>query len=265
MFKLNTLSVGQLDQPDKSDDKYIGFIGEKLFHPFNTIKLDKNKLKYLNEFTSDDVKNAIMDCTHFDVKHDGSCGALVYDEQNQKFIPYARYDIKKNSKGVFECKFKTNRWIPCGPEPTIDSENSIHWPHLRPLDEDPNSYKWFIEAYEIAKKYINNLNPSRKIYTLEYMGKKVNWKPCDPIKQNCVIVLHGLLRVDIPIEKRNYEGFRELFEELSNIEGIIAYTKTGPYKIRRDMYENMEWPSKSNNNNNNGNEIKSLSETVAFV
>ena len=55
-------------------------------------------------------------------------------------------------------------------------------------------------------------------------------------------MLHGSLQISIEKEMRTYDGFKKLFEEIPNIEGVVAYTKKGQFKIRRNMFESLEWP-----------------------
>ena len=88
------------------------FNGQKLLHPFVTKTITKEITKqgkgnkqiiqtvtdmvYTPEITPD----ALYDLQHavrFDMKHDGSCGFLLWDVDEKEFIPYARYDVKKQN------------------------------------------------------------------------------------------------------------------------------------------------------------------------
>ena len=138
------------------------FTGQKILHPFNAheISIDlkingktktRKKYVYKNEWVDDETRDAIKECQRFDVKHDGSCGALIYSELNDSFEPYARFDIKRNKNGEFDNDLKSdNNWIPCEPKPT--KQDATHWPHFRPCSEDPKIYKWFIRCIQLITK-----------------------------------------------------------------------------------------------------------------
>ena len=200
-------------------------------------------MHYKMEFVSDVVKQQIEDCTRFDIKHDGSCGALVLE--NGKYVPYARFDIKKDKKtGRFEMpKCYTSKWIPCEEEPI--EEEATHWPHFRPCADDEKAYKWYIKAFTNASESISKMDKNG-IITVEYMGKKFNGKASDPINNNdsddIGIVIHGTLGLNIPKELRNVNGFNAIFEALPVIEGIVAYpSDSNPMKIRAELFEGLSW------------------------
>ena len=220
------------------------FNGQKIMHPFKT-ELKKegkiNNIHYTHEFASDEHQKLLSESTRFDIKHDGSCGALVWD--GEKYIPYARFDIKKNKTGTFETpKTDTSKWIPCEQQPIDDL--ATHWPHFRPCSEDKNAYKWYIQAYIGASEFISKMTSDvyGDIVTIEYMGKKFNGKPSDPVEKEVGIVLHGLLGMNIPSELKNSNGFKAIFEALPVIEGLVAYpNETDPMKIRAEMFEGLSW------------------------
>jgi hypothetical protein len=215
------------------------FAGQKIHHPFETKELVEGKRKkivYVDKFASSELENAILTCDRYDIKHDGSCGAVSYNDISKKLNLYARYDIKRNKEGEFDCPLKTSNWIQCEDKPT--DVKATHWPHFRPCDEDKKAYKWFLES-------TNNLPQIEKfdgLLTVEYMGKKINWKNSDPINENCLIVPHGLLKITVPKLLRAYDGFKQIFEAIPTIEGLVAYTNLGPLKIRREMFEGLSWP-----------------------
>ena len=120
------------------------FTGQKLLHCFNTEHIYKQVMnkktkkeeeksigtRYINEFCSNDMKNAIETGRYF-IKFDGGCGFIKYDEEKKKFIPYTRIDVKPDKKtNKFEEKNIDDTWIPCEPKPT--HKNATHWPHFRP-------------------------------------------------------------------------------------------------------------------------------------
>ena len=45
----------------------------------------------------------------------------------------------------------------------------------------------------------------------------------------------------IPPELQTYAGFRDIFLRLPSIEGLVAYTNAGVFKIRREMYQ-LQYP-----------------------
>jgi hypothetical protein len=221
------------------------FQGQKMLHPFKTIYEDSKSMYYQDTFASEEIKRLTQDgATEFDVKHDGSCGALFWNGAKGKYEPYARFDIKKK-KGMddFTTELDTSKWFPCEPKPT--AERATHWPHFRPVSEDPKMYKWYIKAFENAAKYVSQMTPEvyGELVTIEYMGNKFNGKPCDPLDDKSVnIVLHGRLQLIIPIELRTPEGFRKILERLPVVEGIVVHPLTSsPFKIRAETFKGLEW------------------------
>lgn len=228
-----------------SEFKQSQFNGQKMMHPFKTkiIKGHKsweNKMYYLQEPIDEITEMDLSECTRFDIKHDGSCGALVWDDIKKEYEPFARFDVKKKN-GTFEKpQCDTSRWIPCEEIPT--SEDASHWPHFRPIYEDPKTYKWYIDAFENSPK-IKKMTKEvyGNIVTIEYMGKKFNGKPEDPIERDCGIVIHGSLRLNIPKNLKNYDGFRKIFSTFQ-VEGIVAYPEgKSPMKIRAELFEGIVW------------------------
>ena len=233
------------------------FTGEKLLHPIATKRVTvgkQQKMFYADFFASPEIAALIAAADHFDIKADGSCGALIWSELEGRYIPYGRYDIKRDSDGNFcppmvtDAKTKTkspmnmDRWIPCEPRPT--NIDATHWPHFRPLSEDPAQYKWYIKAVEQSQASIDKLDLAvdGPIVTIEYMGAKFNGKPSDPVDGER-IVRHGSLGLVIPVALRTPIGFRHILEQLPVIEGIIVYPSdhSSPMKIRADLFEDLHW------------------------
>jgi hypothetical protein len=205
----------------------------------------KAKIEYIEALKQfNKINEMLRETTVFHVKHDGSCGALVFEEGEWK--PYARFDVTRDKKtGEFAKEKIKARWIKCEDEPDVKGDN-VHWPHFRPCDEDPKAYKWYIEAFNKAKHYIEKMDPSvyGHIVSIEYMGKKFNWKDSDPIEENGVIVLHGSLTIEVPEGLRNFNGLQKILEEFPVIEGIVVYPPEGqPMKIRREIFDGLKWPA----------------------
>jgi hypothetical protein len=248
------------------------FTGQKLLHALNRVEITKTTTRfhkkkkknieyttrtkvYDDKFMSKDVEEDIKNATSIQLKHDGCCGCIVFDEKTQELIPYTRYDIKRNKK-TKEFNEPEKGWIQCEPKPT--KPEATHWPHMRRCSEEPKQYKHQIYAFEQAKKS-GMLDDIKKTFMCEYMGKKVNYKKEDPIDENCLIVPHGSYSIDIPIEKRNYTGFREVMEMYPDIEGFVIYGKLNTYKIRRDAFSGLDWPSGATND-----KINRFSEKAAL-
>jgi len=249
--------------------RQLTFNGQKLLHPFVTKIINKQITKtgkgnkpviqnftemiYLPEYLPEALGD-ILKAVRFEMKVDGSCGFLYWNPATDEFVPYCRLDIRKE-KGGFPDVPKNG--IPCEPMPT--DPNATHWPHFVPCSNDPKGYKWYIHAFEQAKKS-GKLDIIFNSFTVEYMGKKFNYKPCDGVDQDAVIVPHGLVTLEIPIELRNYNGFRKIFEEFSFMEGIIVYGEKQVWKIRREMFSDdagkLKWPSDS---------TEKISEQVMFA
>lgn len=284
-FQIDNYNIQIIIVPfDDLIKKQINFNGQKLFHPFNLVEIQENysfakknkvtqrivkKLVYENKYVSDNVKNDIENALEFHLKHDGECGLIFYNEQENKYYPYTRFDIKKN-QNTNDFNDSPKNWISCEPKP-IDNK-ATHWPHFRPCYEDTKCYKWKIEAFNkmISSKILEN---KQKSFTCEYMGRKCNYCQSDPIEENSVIVPHGSIIFNIPIELRNYNGFRKIFESIPIIEGFVVYCQNGKiYKIRRDMYlgsdnKRLEWPTKNPKLYNLGIDFKNfngLSDIVAL-
>lgn len=235
------------------------FSGQKLLHPLKTktvITVMKHVGKNNKEFTREvkemvyepefvpeaeyDIKNA----TRFEMKHDGSCGYIFWDVEAQSFVPYARYDVKREKDGQF--KSVPPNAIPCEPQPT--SDDATHWPHFVPCSNDPKAYKWYIDAFTkmLASGKLDGLKTS---FTCEYMGKKFNYKPCDGVELDAAIVPHGLVTIDIPVELRTPDGLMAVLEAFPFMEGIVIYGKDHVWKVRREMFmkgsHKLQWPSDS--------------------
>lgn len=221
------------------------FNGQKLLHPLKThteIIGRQQKLLYDYEYVSDEVASLMRNTSIYGVKHDGACGALVWNDVTGYEI-YTRFDIKYRD-GKFETDKDTSRWIPCEECPT--DPWATHWPHFRPCSEDDKAYKWQIKAFEQVVDKIKTMSPIvfGKIVTLEFMGKKFAGKDEDQLPRECEIVLHGTLILDIPPELRTPTGFYDILEVLP-IEGLVAYPKDSqPLKIRKDLFRDLTWGTK---------------------
>lgn len=270
-IKINDHNIEIIVLPfERLVEKKSSFNGQKLHHPFKTNEIDdtytywdskkrKNitkpckELVYADEFLSEESKDDIQNASRIEMKHDGSCGFILYDEQSGKFVPYTRYDMKKDKDGNF--KEIPKDAILCEEKPTDPS--ATHWPCFVPVlpdgDNKKQEYKWQQQAFELMTRSARFDNDKVKFsFTCEYMGKKINWKKSDPIDEDAVIVPHGLIEFNIPIELRNYEGFRKIFEKIDYIEGFIVHGKEHIWKIRREMFldqshghesKKLKWPS----------------------
>lgn len=231
------------------------FNGQKLYHPFvtkrveYTVKTSKGSrtssdIVYDSEgkFVSPEAESDILNAISFEMKHDGSCGKIIWD--GQKFVPYARFDVRCKN-GQFAQPPANS--IPCEPMPSPD--DAVHWPHFVPLYDKPNDYKWYIQAYELmlTSKKLGDLQSS---FTCEYMGKKFNWKACDSVGLDAAIVPHGLLTFQIPKDLRTYKGIKQIMVDIPFIEGLVVYGTNNIWKIRREMFEydgsKLQWPSNAN-------------------
>lgn len=245
------------------------FNGEKLLHPLVTklvttqvTKSGKHGKPFVQTNTSmfylpDFVPGALEDlqeAERFDMKHDGSCGYLLRDETEGKFIPYARFDVRKQKDGFPDVP---KDGIPCEPMPT--NPDATHWPHFVPCASKPNDYKWYLHAFKLAEQS-GKLDHLKQSFTVEYMGKKFNYKPCDGVEQDATIVPHGLVTLEIPKELRTYEGFKKILKAFPFMEGIIVRGKNHIWKMRREMFhdehDELKWPSES---------VEKISEQVMFV
>ncbi len=212
------------------------FIGQKIHHPWELSGTQPT------EYVPSDV-TWIQDCMQFEIKSDGSCGALLWDGVN--LIPYARYDIKEKSgkkiidNDPFKITQNTKNWIACESRPVIEKGISKHWPHLRPVYEDPKQYKWHIQAFEHSKEglmqYVVPYMISGQVITVEYMGPHFNRPNYDPINEDKILI-HGTLCMDIPKELRTLDGFKKIFKTFPIIEGFVLYPENlKPYKIRANL------------------------------
>jgi len=221
-----------------------GFNGQKIQHPY-WIDHETNPASYSNQPTIDSVDEIIKTITRFDIKFNGSCGALVWSEQEKRFIAHVRFDIRRNKKtGELENKLKTKNWIPCEPKP--ENPKATHWPHFRPLSEDPKAYKHYITAWKASEKWCNEnlkgyMQPG-KIVTIEYMGKQFNETPADPMSR-LGIVIHGSLSFEIPVELRTMDGLKAVLTEVGILEGLVLYPPEGSaLKLRSDLF-GIDWQS----------------------
>lgn len=262
-FQVNGHTVTMIQYPLSRLNEKSNFLGQKLHHPFKTIKADeeytiydkyKKKdviktakiLVYDNDFISEEARNDIINSESIMMKHDGSCGYILWNEKENMFIPYARYDVKKDDNDDDTFKQPPKNSIACEPQPT--NPDATHWPHMVPCHCDLKAYKWQLHAFQlmIASGKLDQIKSS---FTCEYMGKKFNWKSSDPVNEESVIVPHGLIGFNIPKTLRTIDGFKKILETIPFIEGFIIHGKNNIWKIRRDMFyesdkkKKLEWPN----------------------
>lgn len=244
-----------IHQRSLSEVPAFDFGGQKIFHPFPMISIDEECT--FRDRKSDEMitimrqgkvydlstdNDDIMQATEFQLKHDGACGYIMY--KDGVWEPWTRFDIKKHKKGPKQGQWKREpepHWIACSPKPT--DPNATHWPHFRPCSDDPKGYKWQLDAFKKAKDKFEGT----RSFTCEYMGTKSNGKASDPITHDCVIVPHGTIYVDVPVELRTAQGMKAMFKVFP-VEGLIAHTPNKIYKIRREMFhdgtdrQDFMWP-----------------------
>lgn len=219
------------------------FTGQKLLHPFPFITKVETKGKrtittntYDTTFRSNDIEQDILNATSFQIKHDGSCGYIKYDSTH---IPYARYDVLRDKKTK---EFPKSDFMACEPKPTVSE--ATHWPHFRNCytqELSKNSYKWHVEAFN--KFMLKNPDIVKKSFTCEFMGKPFNQPRTDPT--DVTLIVHGSIVIDIPKECRTPEGFHEILRLMPYAEGIIVYGNNNIYKIRRDLFSDLSWPTET--------------------
>ena len=240
------------------------FNGQKILHPFETKEIlvessrkDKKgkiitrtlkELVYTDDFVSDSAKHDIENAISIEMKHDGACGFIMWNDEENKYIPYARYDIKKNGNNEF--KDPPIDGIACEPKPT--NSTATHWPHFVPCVNDKVMYKWNLLAFEEMLK-CNKLGDIKTSFTCEYMGKKFNYKKSDGVEVDSAIVPHGLITLNIPVELRTMQGFKKICESFPFMEGLIIHGVNNIWKLRRDAFydenykhKKLEWPNDSN-------------------
>lgn len=248
------------------------FNGQKLLHPFvtdfvevsvesvnqKTGKKNVRKFKemvYTDKFVSEEAKNDLENALFFEMKHDGSCGYVRFVDG--KYVPYARYDVKKGKDGFGPSPADS---LPCEPMPT--DEQATHWPHFVPCFSSPSAYKWHLEAFNkmMESGVLQKLEGQEVSFTCEYMGKKFNYKSTDPVEAEAVVVPHGLVTFDLPRELRSYQGLLALFKAFPTVEGVVVYGSNNTWKVRRSQFldesKPLEWPNSYS---------KSLSQLVALV
>jgi hypothetical protein len=216
----------------------IKFNGQKMHSPW---LVDHDTTLYnRDEFKKVETEARLADCDQFELKHDGSCGALMWDGKN--LIPYARFDIKQQygkkivNGDPFGSKLDTSQWIQCEPKPVVDDGPRKHWPHMRPISEEPKMYKHYHTAFNNSKsELLTHVVPwmnTGDVITIEYMGQSFN----NPVYERLTslrIVLHGSLVMNVPVELRTYDGFMKIFTEFPIIEGVVGYPSDGAlFKIK---------------------------------
>jgi hypothetical protein len=265
---VNGLDVIVSKQPFSVLSKRNKFNGQKIFHPFKTMTVSKvsarsgktvvpgtmgssaqraptaqNEFIYTNQFDEEFQKD-IRNGRQVSMKHDGGCGFLFWDTDALDHIPYRRLDIKKNDSGKFPDPPKGA--ILCEPRPT--HPDATHWTVFVRCTAEEKSDKWIMEAFKLAKQS-GKLEGINQSFTVEFMGKKFNYKPCDGVDVDAAIVPHGLVTLDIPDALFTYEGILQILEALPFMEGLIVHGAEHVWKIRRDMFydgkDRLPWPTKS--------------------
>jgi hypothetical protein len=224
------VSIHHAPFEDMIDDQQK-FVGQKMHSPW-WVSHETHQYERRTPEEEATTQQQLQDCDHFELKHDGSCGALKWD--GKKFIPHARFDIKQRTGkkmidgDPFKIKPDTKNWIPCEPQPEIDEGSKAlkHWPHMRPISEEPKMYKHYWTAFnsceaELMEKVAPWMEVGQVI-TVEYMGPEFNKPSYEPIPAPR-IVLHGSLTMRVPKELRTYEGFEKIFAAFPIIEGVIGY------------------------------------------
>jgi hypothetical protein len=215
------------------------FDGQKIKHPYDLSGGKPNM--YTNDITPE-MESILSECEHFEIKSDGSCGALLWT--GTELIPYARFDIKEQTgKKIidgdpYKTTYNTQNWIQCEDKPCIEHGIKKHWPHFRPISEDLKQYKWYMVAFNHCKKdLMDNVVPfmeRNELITIEYMGPHFN-NPSYDSSLHDTILIHGTLIITIPKELRTFNGFQKIFQTFP-IEGVVLYPNNHPpMKIRANL------------------------------
>lgn len=150
------------------------------------------------------------------VKYDGSCTAII----DGRF--YKRYDAKKG-------KVPPMNAIPCQEKP---DPITGHWPHWIPVDINNPADKWFIQALENTKEYVNVVDG-----TYEAVGPHFQNNPHAFVID--ILVKHGCHVIDDL--DRTYDGIKKYLSEHC-IEGIVFWKDGEPKcKIKRRDF-GFKWP-----------------------
>lgn len=237
-----------------------GFNGQKIHHPFKTTRQQEkvyfktgkrtksriiDQMIYTPEFVSEEIEKFMLDDnTVFQIKHDGSCGKIVYNPETDSYAVYTRIDVKIDEV-TGEWKEPNPEWLQCEEKPTIINKN-MHWPHFRSCEEDYSSYKYRLQAFDALDK----TKLPKQSFTCEFMGTKLGSpKNVDIIKADCKIVPHGSATITVPKEFRSLDGFGEIFELYPFMEGLIISNPNYDMKlkIRRDLIvrpdnDRLQWP-----------------------
>lgn len=230
------------------------FTGYKIMHPWS-LNI-KSNLEHDATYTEPEDPNEIdvrfIDAV-FTVKFDGSCGMIKWNYETQKWETYCRHDIKKDKNGVFDLRNKKDTWIECCEEPT--DVRATHWPFFKPIVTEGD--RWFRKASDCALKSLENITPDDigvDVFTVEWMGEKINCKKCDTIYDSSLgsphhaAVPHSSLVINVPNELRSFNGLKNILIAIPFIEGMVVYCKDGAViKVRRDSY-GMKWPAQSYTN-----------------
>jgi hypothetical protein len=236
------------------------FFGEKLHHPF---KFGFRKVEvrpgrevtttfYESEFVSDEIENELKNATSFQIKHDGSCGYVKYDDETGLFKLFARYDVpfakKKGDskytlmpavKQAVEAAVASGQMLCC----EALSPEATHWPHFRDCEYEmtKNCYVHYKKAFEtFMVKYADTI--PKKNFTCEFMGKQFCLPQYDQI-QEPTLVVHGAYTIDIPVECRTFEGINQIMQSMPYIEGLVVYGPSKTMKIRREMFADVDGKS----------------------
>ena len=149
------------------------FVGQKTCHaltrcieeieiPYVDKKTGETKAKthrvsfYGDGFASKEVEEDVCSAFSFQLKHDGSCGFIRFNEETDEYEPWTRYDIKQNKRKPGSWAYKGKKdlvkgWIACEPEPDLSLGTNMHWPHFRSCAEDKAAYKHNIATFEKVK------------------------------------------------------------------------------------------------------------------
>lgn len=216
------------------------FKGQKLMHGFETTGAQTGGLRY-SECSS--LNGSIDKSTRFYVKFDGSCGEYVNGAARRRYDRKVKKNANKWNNLPHE---KALNYVACSEDPGKPWENKpflnhFHWPFMRDIAKDSSlkkvmGDKHYVNAAENFEKTAFFKNLRGKTIRGEWMGPKVNNKPTDPLTHNTFIPFN-MIEFVIPENLLNYRGFYSLFNEVANIEGLVAYCKDGSiFKIRRDMF-----------------------------
>ena len=292
-FKVNGQQVVLVRKP-LSCLPVSNFGGQKILHPFKTetteitVTIKKKDgssytkkvpdMHYVDEYSSENAKEALENPLDIHVKLDGSCGLIKVNtdaDGKMTWVGYARFDLsfKEGKLSAFGKIYEKEEDLPSGmipcetdPRATSKYENygKLHWPFMVPFAKSDGKtvdviqciegldaekqYKWNILAFKNAVSS-GKLNDLTHDITVEQMGQQFSLKECDDFS-GVGIVPHGSLQLSIPRELLTFEGLCQVLIEIPNMEGLVIYGTNGTvWKFRREMIQvgsaKLEWPDKS--------------------